>query len=33
MVIDPFVAGILTTVFSEMLVIFIVALIQIWRKK
>lgn len=32
MVIDPFIAGILVTLFSEMAVLIIYAVIQAWRK-
>ncbi len=33
MYIDPFVAGVLTTLFSEMMIVIVVAIIQVWRKK
>ena len=33
MYLDPFVAGVLTTIFGEMMVVIIFAVIQVWRKK
>ena len=33
MYLNPFVAGVLTALFSEMMVIIIYAVIQVWRKK
>lgn len=33
MYLDPFAAGVLTTIFSEMMIVIVYAVIQTWRRK